>query len=331
MDALGFLAKARSLESRPVAAIYGDEAYLRQRARTVIQRMAIGEADPGLCLTEFQGDVVEVSAVLDELATPRLFAPRGLVVVENADPMVSAHRRLLEQYAAKPNPASVLLLMVRRWPGNTRLAKIVARNGYAVDCAPLRERRVLTWCGAYARQEHGKALPQAAAGLLVELIGTDMGLLASQIDKLTAYVGQADRITQDDVDALVGRQRLRSTWELMDAAAQGNPSRTLSILERLLASGESPVAIVGAMGWQLRRMVQAFDLLGQGAKPAEVCHTLGIPAFATDRFVRQIRHLGADRIRGAYRTLLDVDLGLKGASDMPARTLLERLLLGLCG
>ena len=330
MRAMDFLAKARSLESRPVAVIYGDEAYLRQQVRGVVQRLAIGESDPGLCLREFQGNRVDTSEVLDELATPLLFAPRGLVVVEGADPLVSAHRALFERYATKPNANSVLLLMVHKWPGNTRLAKIVARSGYAVDCASPGEREILDWCGRYARREHGKALPRDAAHLLVELVGTDMGRLASQVDKLAAYVGQADRIAEDDVDVLVGRQRVRSTWELMDAAAQGEPTRALSILERLLASGEAPVAIVGAVGWQLRRMVQATHLLDQQTQPGQVCRTVGVPPFAADRFLRQIQSLGTERIRHAYRMLLDIDLGLKGASDVPARALLERLLVCLC-
>ena len=330
MDALSFLAKAPSAECRPTAVIYGDEEYLRRRVRDAVQRLAIGDSDPGLCLSEFQGDAVEVSQVLDELATPLLFAPRGLVVVENADALVSAHRPLFEAYAKKPGRKSVLLLMVHKWPKTTRLAKIVARSGHAIDCTALRERDVLKWCGEHARQEHGKSLSSPGASLLVELVGTDMGRLASQIDKLAAYTGKADAIGPDDVDALVGNQRVRSTWELMDAASDGKPPEALSILEHLLEAGESPVMITSAIGWQLRRMVQACDLLAKGTSPADTCRELKIPPFATDQFLRQLRRLGSDHVRRAYRMLLDVDMGLKGGSDLSERTLLERLLVCLC-
>ena len=330
MDALSFLAKARSLECRHIAVIYGGEGYLRRRARSAVQQMAIGQSAPELCLSEFRGDDVDMAQVLDQLATPLLFAPRSLVVVEDADALVSGHRPLFERYADTPRSNSVLLLTVSKWPGNTRVAKIVARTGYAVDCAPLRERHITPWCTQYAKQEHHKALAPPGARLLVELVGTDMGRLASQIDKLSAYVGRGDAITQDDVDALVGRQRVRSTWELMDAASDGQPSRAVSILERLLTSGESPVMILGAIGWQLRRMVRACDLLSSGQRAGDVCRTLNIPPFVADRFVQQVRRLGQQRIRSTYRMLLDVDLGVKGASALSERLLLERLIVCLC-
>jgi len=330
VDALTFLAKTGSLQCRHIAAIYGAEAYLRRRVREAIQELAIGDSDPGLCVSEFRGPETDMADVFDQLDTPLLFAPRALVVVDDADPLVSAHRPALEAYAGAARTGCVLLLMVKTWPANTRLAQVVKRQGYAVNCAPLREREVLNWCVHYTKQTHRKTLANADARLLVELSGTEMGRLASEIDKLAAYVGQAPRITQDDVDTLVGRQRIRSTWELMDAAADGEAARALSILERLLSSGESPVMIVAAVGWQLRRMVQALDLLTQGQPAPQVCRELRIPSFAADRFVGQLRRLGTQRIRRTYRAVLDVDLGLKGASDLPERTLLERLVVDLC-
>ena len=55
----------------------------------------------------------------------------------------------------------------------------------------------------------------------------------------------------------------------------------------------------------------------------------GVPPFAQRGCEQQLRHLGRQRADRLYDWLLEADLGLKGSSQLPARTLLERLVVRL--
>ena len=60
-----------------------------------------------------------------------------------------------------------------------------------------------------------------AARLLVDLIGSDMGLLDQEILKLAIYIGDGKRIDSGVVDLLVGNSRAENTWKIFDLIGNG--------------------------------------------------------------------------------------------------------------
>src|SRR5947208_624184 len=85
---------------------------------------------------------------------------------------------------------------------------------------------------AWAEARHGKQLSQAAARLLVDLIGEEMGQLDQELAKLAVYIGQASKIDADDVDKLVGQSRAANVFEILNTLAAGQPPKALAILEQ---------------------------------------------------------------------------------------------------
>src|SRR5262249_11216119 len=150
-----------------------------------------------------------------------------LVVVENADPFVSQFRTQLEKYVAAPAATGVLVLDVKSWPANTRLAKLLSDEATIVCKAPAAH-RLPVWCAQWAASCHGKQLSAEAAKLLVDLTGTDMGQLERELAKLAIYAGDAKRIEPADVDKLVGNSRAENLWKIFDAIGAGNAAGALT-------------------------------------------------------------------------------------------------------
>src|SRR5690606_30795737 len=142
--------------------------------------------------------------VVDSLLTISMWSPRQMVLVEDADEFVTNYREGIERYLERPAKKSVLVLEVKSWPSNTRLAKKAAAIGLPLDCAPLKGAELLGWLSEQCRAKHGKKIDRAAAQLLVELAGTELGLLDQELAKLAAFVGQAPDIGSEVVEKLVG-------------------------------------------------------------------------------------------------------------------------------
>src|SRR5262249_52237166 len=157
----------------------------------------------------------------------------------------------------------VLVLDVKSWPANTRLAKLLD-NAATLACKAPAAHRLPEWCVGWADATHGKQLTQPAAQLLVDLVGAEMGLLDQELAKLAVYVGEPKRIDAADVDRLVGSSRAESTWKIFDAIGGGRPGEALDILDRLFDQGEDPMRILGAFSMQLRRLAAAYRLTRQG-------------------------------------------------------------------
>ncbi len=99
------------------------------------------------------------------------------------------------------------LLQVKQWTSTTNLAKLVDKLGLAIDCSALPEKqaaKVVAWLTQYARSRCDAQLEPAAANLLVELVGLEIGILASEMEKLAVYAGESKRIERADVARMVG-------------------------------------------------------------------------------------------------------------------------------
>ena len=328
MDSLAFLQSAAQAKMQSIYVLHGDEDFLKRQVLLALRALVLGAEENGCGLSTYPGDMSDFAAVHDELQTLPFLGSRRLVIVENADPFVTNFRPLLEKYAGQPAASGVLVLDVKTWPGSTRLAKLVPSTGTIVCKAPA-PYKVADWCVQWAAGRHGKQLPAAAARLLVDLVGTEMGQLDQELLKLAIYVGNAKRISEEDVDKLVGSSRAANLWKILDAIGAGESGEALRILDRLFDQGEAPVRILGGFGAQLRRLAQIARRQEQGQPLSAAMSEAGVPPFAQKSTEQQLRHLGRGRVNQLYDWLVETDLGLKGSSQLPPRTLLERLVVRL--
>jgi DNA polymerase-3 subunit delta len=332
MQALEFLRLAVGPAApavRPIYAVFGDDAYLKREAVAGIVRIALGPATDELTVARFAGEQAALADVLDEVRTLPFLAPRRVVLVENADPFVTAHRKELEQFAEHPATSGVLVLNVKSWTSTTRLAKQVDQVGLAIDCKSPRSSELPGWLIALARDRYNLRLEAEAGKLLVELAGDEIGVLISEIDKLAAYVGKRTTIARADVAKLVGAGRVEDVWRMLDHATTGKPAQALHDLDRLLGSGEAAVGLLAAMSASLRKVHHAGQLRRARVDLRQACREAGIPPFAGEATQRQHAHLGPTRVDRLPQLLLQADLDLKGATMLTPRAVLERFLLHL--
>lgn len=327
MDAIPFLEKP-STKVLPFYVVFGDEPFLKRQVLKSLRQRVLGPEGDEFGQASLAGDKVAFAEVFDDVETASFFSPRRLIVVDNADPFVTKSRALLEKHLGRLKGPNVLALEVKTWPSNTRLAKMVP-DAASISCKALASQRLVSWCVQWASSSYQKQLPQPAATLLVDLIGAEMGMLDQELLKLSIYVGQREKITVEDVDRLVGQSRAENVWKIFDVLAEGNLSQALKMLDRLLDQGEAPLALLGAIGSQLRKMAQATRLARNGISLGAALAQAGIPPFATRRAEQHLRFLGRAQAERIYDWLLEVNQGLKGGSQLPERTLLERLVIRL--
>ncbi len=147
--------------------------------------------------------------------------------------------------------------------------------------------------------------------------------------------GPDKKIAPELVGRSVGGWRAKTTWEMLDAALDGNVCEAMLQLDRLLAAGEQPLGILAQISASLRRFAAATRLVIQteaaGGRPKlrEALEKAGIRSFVLQKAERQLRLLGRHRGAQLYRWLLQADLDLKGESAMPPRLILERLIVRL--
>lgn len=335
LHAIDYLAAPNKHPARPVCVVFGDETFLKRQVLTQLRQEVLGE-EGDLSFATFEGSTVLLRDVMAELSIVAMFG-RGqrLVMVEEADDFVTRYRPELEDYVAKPKSTGVLVLDVKSWPATTRLYKAVAADGLMVDCGAPATAALTKWVGAWAKQAHNVQLSSEAAGMLVELVGPELGLLDQELAKLALSTGPDRKVSPELVHQMVGSWRAKTAWEMLDAVLDGKVDQSMTLLDRLLLAGENPIAILGQISASLRRFAAATQLIyqaeaaGRRISIRDALQQAGVKPFVLSRAEPQLRRLGRQRGDQLCGWLLAADLDLKGASVLPPRTVLERLIIRL--
>ena len=333
-----------------VSVAFGDEPFMKRLVLKELGRRVMGDdSDVPIASYDCEERLPDWRDVADELATVSLFGGSGprLVILERADCFVSANRQKLEDYVAKPRSSGVLVLDVEEWAANTRLYKAVDQTGLQIDCRPPTkggknkdpdEAAIVRWIVAWARSRHNVTLGNDAARHLLDLTGPVFGLLDQNLAKLALLVPAGSKATPEQVQEIIGGWRGKSIWDLVDAAVGGDAADALAQLDKLLHAGEHPLALVGSLGWSLRRYAAATRIFQQSERAGrklplrEALAQAGFrdwPIGSLAAAEKRLIQLGRKRGGKLYRWLLELDLALKGShsQDDRARWALEQLVL----
>ena len=264
-------------------------------------------------LLDVNGREVSLPEVLDELRTLPFLADKRVVIVRNADDFISRdrNRQLLEKYFDAPCSTGILILVVRSWRSNTKLARKLGKVGRLVSVSAPKARELPQRLVEYARDAHATGLNRVAAELLIDLVGNDLPRLYSEIDKLTLYAEGEKTITGEHIESLIGHNRIFGAFEVIDAVVAGRAAQAVDRLRRMFADDKSAeYTVVGAFAFHLRRMFGAKVLLEKGVRPAQITNTMRIWS-NKDRFFTQIRKMPLSQIGEFLKHLGQTDHAIK--------------------
>lgn len=323
-------AKKTKSGAKSICVIAGkDEFLVANQCEALVGELLTDEQRP-MCLYQPKADEVAVADVLDELRTLPFLADRRVVLIKDADKFVSANREILEKYFDDPSPTGVLILAVASWPGNTRLAKKLPKVGQLIKVTDIARRSLPKYVADYTRGEHAKSFAAGAAQLLVELVGDEPGRLCSEADKLAMYVGDKKNITSDDVEKLIGHNRMFNAFAVIDAVTEGNVGCAIERLRNMFASDrQAEFRVVGAFAYHFRRLFKARAMLDKGTNRNQVATQLGLWG-NVDGFFSQLSRISLEGIGTVLAQLARIDYLVKtGQADV--KVAVEQLVLRLGG
>ncbi len=179
----------------------------------------------------------------------------------------------------------------------------------------------------------GKSILPRDIGAMIRLAGQSMSSLYSEYQKLVSFVGEREKITAEDVAAVVSKSRDARIFDVIDSIALGKGQGVFDELEALRASGDNPstimTLIVSRIGELLMVKQLTYDKLSadkisgyfEPKKPAFVVSRLIDQAKSFDeKYLADMMILGTDYISDVRSGRLDKWL----AVEMYATKLLRK-------
>lgn len=312
---------------RPYYLLHGEEGFLVARALGVLRVRLIPEGRPGTWRTLWADDEgARLAAALEDLASPPLFGGPQVLIIRQAEALREDDQAMLLATLERPMGGGCLVLVARVADQRRRLFAACVRAGAAYAFVPLPDpRAAVPWVVRLAR-ESGTEIAAAAAEELVERSGTDLGVLAGEVEKLALAAGPGRRIEPAHVRAVVAPVRAYQVEEMTDRLARRDLAGAALALRRLLAGGEPPIRLVAFLAANLRRALHVAELKEAGRADDAIARELGMPPWLVARYRDRGR---AGDLTHALAVLRRLDLELK--STRPAEAAFDAALLEIAG
>jgi DNA polymerase-3 subunit delta len=189
----------------------------------------------------------------------------------------------------------------------------------------------------------GKRVDKGGEARLAALVGGDARVLASEVAKLAAYVGDRKVIGAKDVDEVVTRVAEDSFFALGNAVEARKLDQALAVLGRAIEDGASPFMLLGSLAGTLRRMIVERERARKVAGERDLAsshewESLVFPTIPEEEVAgkkpygfwmkyQASTRFSRDELLDALSGLAEADVAMKSGQD--GRIALERLLVGL--
>jgi DNA polymerase-3 subunit delta len=205
-----------------------------------------------------------------------------------------------------------------------------ATNAAAVACYA-DEARDLTRLVVEVVEAAGLTIDANARGALIEKLGADRALSRAEIDKLVLYAHGRERITLEDVEAVVGDTSEANLDRVVMAAAGRRIAEALPACDRAIAAGESPQAVILAIQRHFLRLHRVRAALDSGQSQDAALKLLRPPVFFKQQ-AELVAHCRAWTLPALTAAMeLIAAAALKARLDSPLESAVtEALILRLC-
>lgn len=324
-----------SLKAGKVAPLYlltGCETYLREAAARAITETALA----GTLLREFNessfslfSDSANAAiAVAEQLP---MMSERVVVRIRDFGKLREADEELVIRYLNKPSPSSVVIFIAEDLDKRKKLTKTLLSACTVVDFAAVKDSEAKDWARTRLR-ELKTSVDDRVLSEIVQLGGTDLQTLNSELEKLAAAALETHTITMQMVDELIGHSRELSNFDLGDQIIAGDRRRALLTLHHLIEDNVAPVMLIGLIASNYHRLALAKELMKQGRRD-EAGRLVYGSYEKKDAFFRTLQRRDDAGIARDLKLIADADLALKtslaGGGPKGARLQMEMLICAL--
>jgi len=231
------------------------------------------------------GGIVELN---NACSTISMFGDRRRVYLENAPSVGSRRKQLIEwltKFMNANNSVCDLAISVyldlgdRGMSTRAKAFEVLAQHGATIQrFKPLTAAEASHYAKSVAR-DLGVQLSSAAAERLIELVTANADMIKSEIAKLAAYRGFSGEIQEDDVDIAAAAIGEHSRWDYINAVADHNADRALSILDDMLAMETAPALIMSDITTNLRKLAMARQIVADGGNARDIAQATLVDLF----------------------------------------------------
>jgi DNA polymerase-3 subunit delta len=255
MSFQGFIDQIEKELPFPVYLLYASDQFLHREAIGRIKGLVPEEERDFnfhiFDLALFKEENLDFEKILEVVCTVSFFGGRRVTVLTgNLQKISKRDLHKLDEYISNPAPDSVFLMLHEGTLKKDMRERFKRSHLISLD---LREGEIPSWIKQRAAMK-GIEISRDAVDCLIGIIGPDLGLLSSEIEKVS-LLGQK-KIDVHDLSDIIEGGRLYSTFDLVDALKERDAAQVFKIYKTLREVADD-YGLIGALNWHYGRSMRS--------------------------------------------------------------------------
>ena len=314
---------------KPIYLLMGEEPYYIDKISEFIEETILTEEERGFNQMILYGRDVAVEDIVSNAKRFPMMAERQVVIVKEAQDLSRTFDKL-DEYAKNPQPSTVLVLCYKYKTVDKRKAvyKAIKKSGVVFESKKLYDNQVPDWIKRVLSPK-GYTITPKASQLLVEFLGTDLGKINNELEKLQIVLPQNTQITPEHIEENIGISKDYNNFELRKAIGARDSVKAFKIVQYFADNPkDNPMVVTVALLFNF--FSQLLQLHGMNDKnPRSVASALRVNPYFVNEYLDAARNFPMRKVSQVLALLREFDVKSKGVNSnaVPQGDLLKELLV----
>lgn len=313
----------------PIYFLMGEEPYYIDKLSDYIEQNVLSEDEKAFNQTVLYGRDVSIEDIIATAKRYPMMAEKQVVIVKEAQDLIKTIEKL-ESYAEHPMLSTVLVICYKYKTLDKRkkLHKSLGKHGLIYESKKLYENQVGQWISRVL-QGKGYAIEPKANAMLVEFLGSSMGKINNELEKLEIILPKGTTISAKHIEQNIGFSKDHNVFELQKAIGARNQLKSYQIVQ-YFADNPKDNPVVKTTGMIFNFFVNLLRYHGlKDRNPKNVAAVLKVNPFHLKDYDVALKNYPMKKVSQIVGTLRDVDLKSKGVggNNMDDIDLMKEMLI----
>jgi DNA polymerase-3 subunit delta len=304
----------------PIYLLYGTESFLIHETKHVFLSHVLNEDEIDFNFSTYDLEETPLEFVLEDAETLPFLGDKKLIFVHNPGFLTAEKTKdkiehnlaKLEAYLNSPAPFTIFVIVApyEKLDERKKLTKELKRTAVVFEAKKFHEPELKQWIFERA-SFHQVSIDEQACERMIELVGSNLFMLTSELDKLALYVGESNKIDLVIVEDLVSKSLEQNIFTLIDKIVNRNVQDALRIYYDLLKQNEEPLKILAIIAGQFRLIYQVKELSRKGYGQQQIAGFLKTHPYRVKLAAGQAGQFSDQELSHIMNQLADADLQMK--------------------
>lgn len=326
VDTKKIITSIKQGDIKPIYFLMGEEAYFIDAISDYIEDTVLTEEEKGFNQTVFYGRDVTIDDIVGSAKRFPMMAERQVIIVKEAQDLSRTIENLVS-YATNPQPSTVLVFCYKykKLDARKKLAKAIKKVGVVMESKKVYDNQIPKWIESTLASQGHSITPKASI-MLSEFLGTDLGKINNELNKLRSVIPKGAQITPELVEENIGISKDYNNFELLKAVGGKDIRKTFAIAQYFEQNpkGNPLIVTVSTLYGFFAKMLKYHSL----SNKQTAAKALGVNPYFIEDYHIAGRNYTMRKVSSIISNLQEIDVKSKGVgSNASDGDLLKELLI----